>query len=233
MGTPSGSRTCGKTNVSELGYGLSGDNPVFGVTRNPWDRKLSAGGSSAGAAAAVATGMGPIAIGSDGGGSIRLPAAFCGVFGFKPSMGRVPLYPSCRDECLPGLSSWETLEHIGPLTRTVADAALAMSVMAGPDPRDRHSMPNDPAIWTDVHATDIAGRRVAYCAGWDGFAVHPEISACADAAAKVFAGELGCVVEDITPAWSKVVLNFRTLIAADSDLVGMRALAEGLGRACR
>jgi aspartyl-tRNA(Asn)/glutamyl-tRNA(Gln) amidotransferase subunit A len=224
-----GAIVLGKTNVSELGYGLSGDNPVFGVTRNPWDRKLSSGGSSAGAAVAVATGMGPMAIGNDGGGSIRLPAAFCGVFGFKPSMGRVPLYPSCRDERLPGLSSWETLEHIGPLTRTVADAALVMSVMAGPDPRDRHSIPNDRAIWTDVHSTDIAGRRVAYCAGWDGFAVCPEINACGNAAAKVFAGELGCVVEEITPAWSNLLLNFRTLIAADSDLVGMRALAKRLG----
>lgn len=219
----------GKTNVSELGYSLTGDNPVFGVTRNPWNPKLSSGGSSAGAAVAVATGMGPVAIGSDGGGSIRLPAAFCGVFGFKPSMGRVPLYPGCRDERYPGLSSWETLEHIGPLTRSVEDAALVMSVIAGPDPRDRHSIPSAGADWLDVRKRDIAGRRIAYCATWDGVAVDPHIRELTDAAAKTFADDLGCIVEEVAPAWNKVVLNFRTLMAADSDLPGMRTLAQRLG----
>ena len=219
----------GKTNVSELGYSLTGDNPVFGVTRNPWDAKLSSGGSSAGAAVAVATGMGPVAIGSDGGGSIRLPAAFCGVFGFKASMGRVPLYPGCRDERFPGLSSWETLEHIGPLTRTVEDAALVMSVIAGPDPRDRHSIPCNASEWRKVSADTVAGRRVAYCPTWDGVTVDPQIRDVANSAAKVFASELGCIVEEVTPAWSKLTLNFRTLMAADSDLPGMRALADRLG----
>ncbi len=219
----------GKTNVSELGYSLTGDNPVFGVTRNPWDPGRSSGGSSAGAAVAVATGMGPVAIGSDGGGSIRVPAAFCGVFGFKPSMGRVPLYPGCRDERLPGLSSWESLEHIGPLTRTVEDAALVMSVIAGADPRDRHSIPSEASDWRDLCAPSIAGRRVAYCPTWDGIAVDREIRAHVDAAAKVFADDLGCVVEEVTPSWQKLVLNFRTLMAADSDLPGMRALAARLG----
>jgi aspartyl-tRNA(Asn)/glutamyl-tRNA(Gln) amidotransferase subunit A len=217
----------GKTNVSELGYSLTGDNPVFGITRNPWNTSLSSGGSSAGAAAAVATGMGPIAIGSDGGGSIRLPAAFCGVFGFKPSMGRVPLYPGCRDARFPGLSSWETLEHIGPITRTVADAALVMSVIAGPDPRDRHSIPDHDITW--VASGDIRGRRIAYCPAWDGVAVDPAIRAIADDAAKTFTNDLGCIVEEISPDWSKVVLNFRTLMAADSDLPGMRAIADRLG----
>jgi aspartyl-tRNA(Asn)/glutamyl-tRNA(Gln) amidotransferase subunit A len=219
----------GKTNVSELGYSLTGDNPVFGTTRNPWNEKLSSGGSSAGAAVAVATGMGPVAIASDGGGSIRLPAAFCGVFGFKPSMGRVPLYPGCRDERLPGLSSWETLEHIGPLARTVEDAALVMSVIAGPDPRDRHSIPGGADDWKNIWADNIAGRRLAYCPTWDGVTVDPDIRDIAHSAAKVFASELGCIVEEVTPDWSKLVLNFRSLMAADSDLPGMRALADRLG----
>jgi aspartyl-tRNA(Asn)/glutamyl-tRNA(Gln) amidotransferase subunit A len=223
-----GAIVLGKTNVSELGYSLTGDNPVFGVTRNPWNPKLSSGGSSAGAAVAVATGMGPVAIGSDGGGSIRLPAAFCGVFGFKPSMGRVPLYPGCRDERFPGLSSWETLEHIGPLTRTVEDAALVMSVIAGPDARDRHSIPG-PVAWSNVADGNIAGRKIAYCRSWDGIVVDPQIRDRTDAAAKVFSSDLGCDVEEVTPSWGKLVLNFRTLMAADSDLPGMRALSERLG----
>jgi aspartyl-tRNA(Asn)/glutamyl-tRNA(Gln) amidotransferase subunit A len=224
-----GAIVLGKTNVSELGYSLTGDNPVFGMTRNPWDPRLSSGGSSAGAAVAVATGMGPVAIGSDGGGSIRVPAAFCGVFGFKPSMGRVPLYPGCRDERLPGLSSWESLEHIGPLTRTVADAALVMSIIAGADPRDRHSIPGDASDWSDFHRGNVAGRRIAYCQTWDGVTIDPQICTHVDAAAKVFADDLGCIVEELSPNWSKLVLNFRTLMAADSDLSGMRALAARLG----
>ncbi|WP_245331739.1 amidase [Bradyrhizobium sp. NAS80.1] len=124
----------GKTNVPELGYSGVGHNPVFETTRNPWNTALTPGGSSAGAGAAVAAGVGPFSIGSDGGGSVRIPAAHCGLFGIKPSMGRVPLYPGCRDERYPGLSSWESLEHIGPLSRTVADAALMLNVIAGPDP---------------------------------------------------------------------------------------------------
>jgi aspartyl-tRNA(Asn)/glutamyl-tRNA(Gln) amidotransferase subunit A len=219
----------GKTNVSELGYSLTGDNPLFGITRNPWNPELSSGGSSAGAAVAVATGMGPVAIGSDGGGSIRLPAAFCGVFGFKPSMGRVPLYPGCRDERLPGLSSWESLEHIGPLTRTVEDAALVMSVISGADPRDRHSIPSEASGWHDLLTRGIAGRRVAYCPTWDGVVVDPEIRVQVEAAAKVFADDLGCIVEEVAPIWDKLVLNFRTLMAAESDLPGMRAMAARLG----
>jgi len=220
-----GAIVLGKTNVSELGYSLTGDNPVFGVTRNPWDPALSSGGSSAGAAVAVATGMGPIALGSDGGGSIRLPAAFCGVFGFKPSMGRVPLWPGCRDERFPGLSSWESLEHLGPLSRTVADAALLASVIAGPDPRDRHSIPND-VDWLGCVQRDFAGARIAYCPESPNVAVDPQIRALTDQAVAAFASDLGCHVETIAPPWGFPVGQFRTLIVADTDLKAMRALVE-------
>jgi aspartyl-tRNA(Asn)/glutamyl-tRNA(Gln) amidotransferase subunit A len=144
-------------------------------------------------------------------------------------MGRVPLYPGCRDERLPGLSSWESLEHIGPLTRTVADAALVMSIIAGADPRDRHSIPGDASDWSDFHRGNVAGRRIAYCQTWDGVTIDPQICTHVDAAAKVFADDLGCIVEELSPNWSKLVLNFRTLMAADSDLSGMRALAARLG----
>ena len=108
----------GKTNTSEFGYGAVGHNPLFATTRNPWNPTLTPGGSSAGSAAAVAARMVPLALGSDGGGSVRIPAALRGVFGIKPSWGRVPVYPGCRDERYPGISSWESLEHIGPITRT-------------------------------------------------------------------------------------------------------------------
>jgi aspartyl-tRNA(Asn)/glutamyl-tRNA(Gln) amidotransferase subunit A len=110
----------GKTNVPEFGYSGVGHNSVFPATRNPWNTELTPGGSSAGSGAAVAAGMGPVALGSDGGGSIRIPSSFCGLYGLKGSMGRVPLYPGTKDERYPGVSSWESLEHIGPMTPTGA-----------------------------------------------------------------------------------------------------------------
>jgi len=131
----------GKTTAPEFGYSGVGHNPLFASPRNPWDLAMTPGGSSAGSGVALAARMCPLALGSDGGGSVRIPAAHCGVYGLKASMGRVPLYPGCRDERYPGVSSWESLEHIGPMTRSVADAALLMSVIAGPDARDRHSIP--------------------------------------------------------------------------------------------
>jgi aspartyl-tRNA(Asn)/glutamyl-tRNA(Gln) amidotransferase subunit A len=220
----SGAIILGKTNVSELGYSLTGDNPVFGVTRNPYDRSRTSGGSSAGAAVAVATGVGPIALGSDGGGSIRYPAACCGVFGFKPSMGRVPLYPGCRDERLPGLSSWESLEHIGPLSRTVADAALVLNVIAGPDPRDRHSIPAEINAWTLRLRGSLKGKVVGLCLGWGPTPTEGELAEAARNAAKAFE-ELGCEIEEFEPGWGGILPHFRSLMAFDSDLEGMRALA--------
>lgn len=142
-----GAVVLGKTNASEFGYSATGHNPLFPATRNPWNTALTPGGSSAGSAAAVAAGLGPVALGSDGGGSIRVPAAHSGLVGFKASMGRVPVWPGCRDERYPGVSGWESLEHLGPLTRTVADTALMLSVLAGPDPRDRHSIPCGDVDW--------------------------------------------------------------------------------------
>ncbi len=137
----------GKTNTSEFGYGAVGHNHLFPTTRNPWNTALTPGGSSAGSAAAIAARMVPLALGSDGGGSIRIPASLSGVFGMKPSWGRVPLYPSCRDERYPGQSGWESLEHIGPLSRNAVDAALALSVISGPTPFDRHSVPSEASDW--------------------------------------------------------------------------------------
>src|SRR3989442_5587653 len=122
----------GKTNTPTLGWVGVTDNLLFGVTRNPWSLGHTPGGSSGGAGAAVAAGLAPLAIGTDGGGSIRKPAAWCGIFGLKASWGRIPVYPHG--------AAW-SLSHAGPMTRTVKDAALMMNVCAGPDERDQYSLP--------------------------------------------------------------------------------------------
>ncbi|HZO80582.1 MAG TPA: amidase family protein [Candidatus Binataceae bacterium] len=215
----------GKTNVPEFGYSPTGHNPVFETTRNPWNTALTPGGSSAGSGAAVAAGVGPIATGSDGGGSVRIPASFCGLYGLKPSMGRIPLYPGARDERYPGVSGWESVEHIGPLSRTVADAALMMSVAAGPDMRDRHSLPRADFDWMECMRGDLRGVRVAYSADWGYAAVDPEVRRIVGNAVRVFERDLGCVVEEANPGWEDPFPAFFAIIMAESDLRGMRELA--------
>lgn len=219
----------GKTNVPEFGYSGVGHNPVFETTRNPWNTNLTPGGSSAGSGAAVASGMCPFALGSDGGGSIRIPSAHCGIYGLKASMGRVPLYPGTKDERYPGVSSWESLEHIGPMSRTVSDAALMMSVIAGPDPRDRFSLPEAPYDWRETVKGDIKGLKVALSIDWGYAAVDPRVRQVVTEAARVFETELGCVVEEAHPGWSDPFGAFWGLVAAESDLKGMRALLKTHG----
>ena len=124
----------GKTNTSAYGFQAVADNLIFGNTLNPWNRTKISGGSSGGAAAAVVSGLGPLALGSDGGGSIRIPSCFCGIYGLKPSFGRIPRYPT-HD------TAWMTLDHYGPLVRYVKDAALMLDAMAGPDDADKYSIP--------------------------------------------------------------------------------------------
>jgi aspartyl-tRNA(Asn)/glutamyl-tRNA(Gln) amidotransferase subunit A len=173
--------------------------------------------------------MGPIALGSDGGGSVRIPSSFCGLFGMKASMGRVPLYPGCRDERHPGMSSWESLEHIGPMSRTVRDGALMLSVMAGPDDRDRHSLPEANFEWTEMIEGDLRGLRVVYSADWGYAAVDPEVRRVVGEAVKVFEEDLGCVVEEANPGWEDPYGAFWGLVALDTDLAGMRKMAGELG----
>ena len=223
-----GAIVIGKTNVPEFGYSGVTDNPVFESTRNPWNTNLTSGGSSGGSGAAVASGMGPFAIGSDGGGSIRIPSCFCGIYGIKASMGRVPLYPGCRDERYPGVSGWESLEHIGPMSRTVADSALMLSVIAGPDERDRHSLPLADFDWMDLKG-DLKGLKVAYSADWGYAAVDPQVRQIVGEAVKVFERDLGCSVEEANPGWDDPYEAFWGLVALETDLVGMRAIAEKLG----
>lgn len=220
----------GKTNVPEFGYSAVGHNPVFETTTNPWDTELTPGGSSAGSGAAVASGMGPFAIGSDGGGSIRIPSSFCGLYGIKASMGRVPLYPGCRDERYPGVSSWESLEHIGPISRTVADSALMLSVIAGPDDRDRHTLPEANFDWMEVlQEKGLRGLRVAYSSDWGYAPVDPEVRRVVGEAVRVFEHDLGCIVEEAHPGWDDPFDTFSALMVLDTDLVGMRKMAEELG----
>jgi aspartyl-tRNA(Asn)/glutamyl-tRNA(Gln) amidotransferase subunit A len=224
-----GAIVLGKTNVPEFGYSGVGHNPVFETTVNPWNTALTSGGSSAGSGAAVAAGMGPFAIGSDGGGSIRIPSSMCGLFGMKASFGRVPLYPGVKDERYPGVSSWESLECIGPMSRTVSDGALMLSVIAGPDDRDRNSLPAADFDWLEVINGDLEGLRVAYSADWGYAAVDGRVREVVGRAVEVFERDLGCDVEAADPGWENPYEAFWATVINESDLVGMRRLADELG----
>jgi aspartyl-tRNA(Asn)/glutamyl-tRNA(Gln) amidotransferase subunit A len=182
----------GKTNTPTFGWIGATHNLLFGPTRNPWNLERTPGGSSGGASAASAAGLGPLHVGTDGGGSIRIPASCAGIFGFKASYGRVPTYPAS--------GAW-SLSHVGPMTRTVADAALMMNVVAGPDARDQYSLPADDANYNRALNGDIKGLRVAYTDDL-GFSdvVDPEVSAACARAAKAFR-ELGCRVDEVQPKW--------------------------------
>jgi aspartyl-tRNA(Asn)/glutamyl-tRNA(Gln) amidotransferase subunit A len=200
-----GAVVLGKTNTSEFGHKAVTENPLFGVTRNPWNPALTPGGSSGGAAAAVATGMGPLALGSDGGGSIRIPAAFCGVYGFKPSYGRVPHRA--------GFPGFAHVSHVGPIARTVRDAALMLDVVAGGDDRDRQSLPDQPGAYVDACDGDVKGLHVAWTPDLGYASVDPRVvEICGDAAAEF--ESLGCHVEVVSPGWENPEELFGTMIAA-------------------
>ncbi|HMM72123.1 MAG TPA: amidase [Rhodocyclaceae bacterium] len=220
----------GKTNVPEFGYSGVGHNPVFETTRNPWNLALTPGGSSAGSGAAVAAGVGPFAIASDGGGSIRIPAAHSGLVGVKASMGRVPLYPGTKDERYPGVSSWESLEHIGPISRTVADSALMLSVISGPDSRDRYSLPKADFDWMETLKGGIKGLKVAFSLDWGGYApIDPEVRRVVVEAVHVFERDLGCTVEEAHPGFEDPYAAFWAIVAMETDLKGMREMVARHG----
>ena len=182
----------GKTTTPEFGCKGETNSPATGITRNPWNLNKTPGGSSGGTAAAVAAGLGPIGVGTDGAGSVRIPAAFCGNFGLKPSFGRVPAYP---------LSPFGSVAHLGPHTMSVMDAALMMNVMKRPDARDWTSLPYDPVDYTSGLNDGIKGLRIAYSPTL-GFAqnVHPEIASAVADAVKVLES-LGAHVEQIDPGF--------------------------------
>src|SRR5216117_4318406 len=188
--TAAGCIMLGKTNTPTFGWIGATHNLVFGTTRNPWDLEKTPGGSSGGASAAAAAGLGPLHIGTDGGGSIRIPASCAGIFGLKASYGRIPAYPPS--------GAW-SLSHIGPMTRTVADAALMLNACAGPDERDQYSLPAARVDYVKALRGVVKGLRVAYSddLGWAD-AVDPEVGAACAKAVTAFR-ELGCRVETVSP----------------------------------
>jgi aspartyl-tRNA(Asn)/glutamyl-tRNA(Gln) amidotransferase subunit A len=176
----------GKTSTPEFGWKALGDSPLTGITRNPWNPAMTSGGSSAGAGAAAAAGLGPLHQGSDGAGSVRVPSAFCGIYGLKPTFGRVPMWP---------VSNTDSASHVGPMTRTVADAALMLAVMAGPDDWDRQSLDAPPADYVGRLRDGVKGLRVGWSLDLGCCRVDPEIGQVARSAAEAFQ-ELGSTVED-------------------------------------
>jgi aspartyl-tRNA(Asn)/glutamyl-tRNA(Gln) amidotransferase subunit A len=192
--------------MPEFGWQGHSWSPLYGMTRNPWDPERSAGGSSSGSAAALAAGFVPLAMGSDGAGSIRMPASFCGVVGLKPTYGRVAMYP---------VSLSELVTHYGPMARTVRDAALMLGAMAGPDPRDPFCLPASDEDY--VAACDGPDRRGSSDGGsaldglrigWSpdlGYAqVEPEVARICASAVRAF-GELGATVAEDTPGFTDPV----------------------------
>jgi len=175
----------GKTASPEFGWKGVTDSPLFGITRNPWDLSRTPGGSSGGAAVAAALGMGALHLGTDGGGSIRIPAAFTGIFGLKPSFGRVPVYPP---------SAFGTTSHVGPMTRTVEDAALMLTVLSGPDARDWLALPRDQLDYRTGLHDGVAGLRVAYSPTLGYAKVDSEMASLIHGAVRRFE-ELGAHVE--------------------------------------
>ncbi len=219
----------GKTTTPELGWKGVTDSPLTGVTRNPWDVSKTAGGSSGGASAAVATGTSPISIGTDGGGSIRIPASFSGVFGIKPTYGLVPIFPA---------SPYGTLAHVGPLSWTVADSALALDVLSGADSRDWTAGPRPDRPVSATLRAGVAGMRIAFSPRLGFVRVDPEVAALVSAAAQTFA-DLGARVELVDPAITDSVEAFHVLwfagAAASTASLSARQrerLDPGLREAC-
>lgn len=197
----SGAVFIGKNALPELAWKGVTDSARHGVTGNPWGAHLTAGGSSGGAAAAVGLGMGAWSVGTDGGGSVRIPASFTGTVALKPTYGRVPLYPP---------SAYGTLSHAGPMTRTVADAALLMDVLTGPDPRDWSALPPAPDSYLAGLGQGFAGLRIAYSPTLGYGRNDPQVQAAVDAAAQVFV-ELGAHVEEADPGFADPVDAFHVL----------------------
>jgi len=203
----------GKTTTPEFGWKGVTDSPLTGVTRNPWNPQKTPGGSSGGAAAALAAGMGPLAVGTDGGGSIRIPCSFTGLFGLKASFGRVPAWP---------LSPFGTVAHVGPMTRSVADAALMLNVLALPDARDWHALPYERRDWRTALDDGVADLRIAYSPDLGYAKVDSEVAALVREAVRVFA-DLGARVEEKHPGFENPDAIFRAHWFA-----GAAALVSGI-----
>jgi aspartyl-tRNA(Asn)/glutamyl-tRNA(Gln) amidotransferase subunit A len=196
----------GKTTTPEFGHKPLTDSPLFGATRNPWDLSRSAGGSSGGAAAAVATGQAPLALGTDGGGSIRLPASCCGIVGLKPTLGRVPHVQQA--------DLFSTTSYIGPMARTVAEASAGFDAIVGFDPGDPYSRPEP---LDDPRDAEVRGRRIGWLPRVGNRLVDPDVLAACEAAARHLEGR-GAVVEtveeDVTAFEQAFLIFFQGGLAA-------------------
>jgi amidase len=199
----------GKTNTPEFGAGSQTFNPVFGATRNPWDLSKTCGGSSGGAAVALACGMLPIADGSDFGGSLRNPASFCNVAGFRPSAGRVPSWPA--------LNAWSGMPVLGPMARTVEDLALVLSATAGPDPRAPLSIAEPGSVFAGSLERAFRGVRIAWSRDLGGLPVDPRVLA-ALAPGRAVLEALGARVDAADPDLSDAHEVFRTVRAFNFEL---------------
>lgn len=208
----------GKTNSPEFGWKGVTDNPLYGITRNPWNPARTAGGSSGGAAVAAALGLGTLHLGTDGGGSIRIPAAFTGVFGLKPTYGRVPVYPP---------SSFGTLSHVGPMARTAEDAAYMLRALAQRDVRDYRALPVESVDYVAQQPEPITGLRIAYSPTLGFARVDPEIADIVARAVRVFE-ELGARVVELDRIMSDPTDTFRTLWSS-----GLALILRGFPREAR
>ncbi|HEV7625386.1 MAG TPA: amidase, partial [Streptomyces sp.] len=186
----------------EFGWKGVTDSPRHGITRNPYDVSRTAGGSSGGGSAAVALGAGPLTLGTDAGGSVRIPAAFCGIFALKPTYGRVPIYPA---------SAFGTLAHVGPMTRDAADAALLMDVISQPDARDWSQLAPPVGNFRDSVKGGVRGLRIAYSPDFGGqVEVAPAVAAGVRRAVERLE-ELGAVVEETDPGFEDPLEAFHSL----------------------
>jgi aspartyl-tRNA(Asn)/glutamyl-tRNA(Gln) amidotransferase subunit A len=191
----------GKTTTPELGWKGVTDSPLYGITRNPWDPERTSGGSSGGSSAALVCGMATLALGTDGGGSVRIPAGFCGHPGLKPTHGRIPVWPQ---------PPYGTLAHVGPMARTVEDCALMLDVISRPDPRDPTALPPSMVAHAEALRPGIKGLRVAFSPDLGYADVDPEVAGCVDGAVKAFE-ELGARVEIADPPFDDPVDTYSTL----------------------
>jgi aspartyl-tRNA(Asn)/glutamyl-tRNA(Gln) amidotransferase subunit A len=199
----------GKTTMPEYGWKGLSDSPLSGITRNPWDTRMTTGGSSAGAAACAALNLGVMHFGTDGAGSVRIPAAFTGIFGLKPTYGRIPAWP---------VSTMGFLAHLGPLTRSVRETALAMTIVARPDPRDMTATLAAVPDYLDGIGEGVRGLRIAYSPklGFD-VEVDAEVAALTEAAAKRFEA-LGAIVERADPGFADPIETLMMLWSAGAAL---------------
>ncbi|WP_202034126.1 amidase [Rhizobium rhizogenes] len=226
-----GSIIIGKTTTTEMGWSGSGFSEFYGPTRNPWNPELTSGGSSSGSGAALAARMVPFTLGSDGGGSVRIPAAFCGVFAMKGSLGRVPAWP---------WSATEMLSHAGPMSISAKDSALLFNIAKGPDPRDHQALPDDGADYTETRS--IKSLRIGFASSLFGYKVAPEIDQVVHEAVDTLSQALAIDVRPVSPDWEDPIRIFETFWVAgrgvaygsQSDLSdfgsGFRALVEASAR---